>query len=1575
MKKKQFLWGLAAATLLGAGAANAQTPVLTEDFEGDVSGWTLKTTGQTNKWYISGDDAAAVHDGFKAAYISNDEGATNAYTNNATSVVHLYRDVTLSTAASSHYKLTFWWKGEAESSYDDLQVFLIATSTTPTAGTQLNNPLGTYSSSSSWQQATLILPASAAAQRLVFSWRNDGSVGTNPPIAIDDIAISVVTVIPQKTVNLAAAGTLKDVADINLVQKLTLTGNIDARDVQFIRDEMIVLTELDLSGATVVAYDGSDGTNPSYTSYPVNEMPEYSFVDPDTYEGKTSPISVTLPTNLTSIGEGAFYECTGLTNITLPAGLITIGYSAFQNCSGLTGTLTLPVGLTSINNYTFSGCSGLTALTLPDGLIDIGNGAFSWCSGLTGTLSLPASLTTIYSAAFSNCSGLTALSLPVGLTTLDNNAFYGCNGLKHVINLNPSPLSISNVFSNATTSTALFAVPSAAVSTYAVATGWSDFSHIYGYDSVGTWVVYAAPNDYSLGSIGTAVAGNSITITPTPLGSNSFINWTSNGVQISTADPLVLNVTKDTVIVANFGIMGAVHLTVAGTLQDSSAKYDYTATTHLTITGEIDARDVKFIRDNLPVIMALDLSGASIVGLENSSDGTYPWGTRSYPANELPLYSFCGYSGGYTPKTSLTSVKLPSNLTGIGESAFNSCTGLTGTLNLPAGLTNIGYGAFSYCSGLTGLSLPVGLTTINDGAFSNCSGLTGALALPAGVTYIGDDAFGNCSGLTSLILPTSLTTIGSSAFQNCTGLTGTLTLPAGLTYIGDYAFYNGRFTSLILPTSLTTIGDGVFADCNQLTSITNLNPTPASITEWTFDGVDKTLCTLTVPSAAINLYKNADWWKLFLDVEGGGFSVVAKANSSLLGSVSSIDNRLYAANETLNLTATPNSGFQFLDWTAGGTSLGTSTALSHTVTTDVVIVANFRKAATVTLAAGERLKDKLSAAATVSHLTVIGEIDARDVQFMRDSMTVLVDLDLSGATVAAYSGTEGTFVGNNETYPAGEMPMLSFLDPDTGDGKTSLISVKLPTNLIGIGDYAFAMCTGLTSVPLPASVATIGESAFVQCTDLTSLTLPDNVAIGNYAFSNCSGLTALALPVGVTIGGSAFYNCSGLKSITFAEGITSISNSAFSDCTGLTSLNLPASLNTIEDWAFAYCDGLTGALTIPAGVTTIGEYAFYQCSNIASLSLPASLNTIGDYAFAYNYALTNIVNLRPTAVSITSDVFYNVNQGACTLSVLSSSDYASTAVWQNFNIVNGDYTFTLTAVNPSKGGVDGTANGFYASGTSIDLTAEPAQGYSFVNWTSNGTVLDAAAHLMFSLTQDTVLTANFAATQYTITYNADGGSGAANSNYTIEDATITLPAPTKAGYTFDGWYDNSSFTGNVVTFIAAGNTGNVAFWAKWTVIQYTITYNADGGSGATDSTYTIESATITLPTPTKTNYTFGGWYSNSGLTGSAVTTIATGSTGDKAFYAKWTATSATAVAAQSAQKLQVYPTIVTNGQLTIDNGQLSAGGKVEVYSLVGSLAGVYNVSGGASTTINIAHLPAGIYIVKVGNKAAKVVKQ
>jgi len=76
----------------------------------------------------------------------------------------------------------------------------------------------------------------------------------------------------------------------------------------------------------------------------------------------------------------------------------------------------------------------------------------------------------------------------------------------------------------------------------------------------------------------------------------------------------------------------------------------------------------------------------------------------------------------------------------------------------------------------------------------------------------------------------------------------------------------------------------------------------------------------------------------------------------------------------------------------------------------------------------------------------------------------------------------------------------------------------------------------------------------------------------------------------------------------------------------------------------------------------------------------------------------------------------------------------------------------------------------------------------------------------------------------------NGGSGTMTpTSYTIESANITLPIPTRTGYNFGGWFDNSGFAGTAITTIPQGSTGNREFWARWDIITYTITYHLNGG--------------------------------------------------------------------------------------------------------------------------------------------------
>ncbi|PLX11336.1 MAG: hypothetical protein C0594_03820 [Marinilabiliales bacterium] len=152
--------------------------------------WTV-VNDATNQWEIG---TAANNGGSNGAYISNDGGTSNTYDNSITQVSHFYVDYAFP-AGETVIDLSFDWKCDGESSYDNLKVFLVPTSTTPTAGTSLSTgQIGDtyYSEQLTWTNESITIDGSNAGStmRLVFSWKNDGLYGDSPPIAVDNISIT-----------------------------------------------------------------------------------------------------------------------------------------------------------------------------------------------------------------------------------------------------------------------------------------------------------------------------------------------------------------------------------------------------------------------------------------------------------------------------------------------------------------------------------------------------------------------------------------------------------------------------------------------------------------------------------------------------------------------------------------------------------------------------------------------------------------------------------------------------------------------------------------------------------------------------------------------------------------------------------------------------------------------------------------------------------------------------------------------------------------------------------------------------------------------------------------------------------------------------------------------------------------------------------------------------------------------------------------------------------------------------------------------------------------------------------------
>ena len=127
----------------------------------------------------------------------------------------------------------------------------------------------------------------------------------------------------------------------------------------------------------------------------------------------------------------------------------------------------------------------------------------------------------------------------------------------------------------------------------------------------------------------------------------------------------------------------------------------------------------------------------------------------------------------------------------------------------------------------------------------------------------------------------------------------------------------------------------------------------------------------------------------------------------------------------------------------------------------------------------------------------------------------------------------------------------------------------------------------------------------------------------------------------------------------------------------------------------------------------------------------------------------------------------------------------------------------------------------------------------------------------------TALTVQWTAPTYTVTLNANGGTinkgNVTGYTYGVGATLPTADDMTYTGYMFKGWYDNENLTGSPVTAIGGTETGNKEYWAKWEINQYTITFDANGGSEIAPITQDYGTKITTPADPTRKGYTFKGW--------------------------------------------------------------------------------------------------------------------
>ena len=165
-------------------------------------------------------------------------------------------------------------------------------------------------------------------------------------------------------------------------------------------------------------------------------------------------------------------------------------------------------------------------------------------------------------------------------------------------------------------------------------------------------------------------------------------------------------------------------------------------------------------------------------------------------------------------------------------------------------------------------------------------------------------------------------------------------------------------------------------------------------------------------------------------------------------------------------------------------------------------------------------------------------------------------------------------------------------------------SLRIPSSVSVIGEWAFSNCKRLTSIILPDSLIRIGEGCFYRCHYLKTVKL--SASNNNSAPENIPNAEKI-------IDDMAFAYCSELRTIEIPSSITGIGEDAFLKCKWLTTIYLPSSVTTIGDYAFYGCKRLENVF-LPTQLTNIGEHVFRRCTNLKRIAIPASVN-IGLGAF------------------------------------------------------------------------------------------------------------------------------------------------------------------------------------------------------------------------------------------------------------------------------------------------------------------------------------------------------------------------
>jgi len=1174
----------------------------------------------------------------------------------------------------------------------------------------------------------------------------------------------------------------------------------------------------------------------------------------ETWKDCTSLDTLFIGTNVESIPNGIFKDCSFACNLVLPNSLLTIGENAFQNCSGFTGDLIIPDNVTTIGANAFHGCSGFTGdLTIGNSVETIGETAFENCSGFTGTLTIGESYSTgsgIWGQQFGYCSGLTTLNYnaingPVGAT--DRHCLEGCTSLT-TLNIGPNVQVIPDrAFINLNFSNDIVIPNSVTTIGYNAFYNCDQITTITIGEGVTTMASWAI--DYCDGL--TTIHYNAINcnVGNTTIG-NSWLGNCCPQATTLTIGEHVQSIFKGAFSRRYGGVSFIGNLTLPNSLQTigEEAFLDCTGLTgSLVIPNSVTSIGKKAFSGctgftgNLTIGNGLTVIDERTFHGCNGFIGTLTIGSSVETIGYEAFRGCSGFTGDLT---------IPNSVITLGRYCFYDCSGFDGTLTVGEGVVNINeYAPFGNCSSLTAINYNAinatkpesgnwlwncnALTTLTIGpnvesifesAFDGKSSLTGNLVIPNSVTTIEKNAFKGCSGFNgTLTLSNNLTSIGEAAFKDCTGFTGTLTIPSSLTAIDKEAFRNCHSITgnLVIPTGILTIDNDAFRDCYGLNGSLTIASSVASVGTYSIANTRFT-----------TIYYNA----INADLADGTWLNDCNTPTTLaIGSqVQVIPDNAFKNKRFEGQLVIPNSV----------TSIGAGAFYNNDFFTGDLVIPN--------------------------SVAIIGNSAFQDCGGFNGTLTLPATMTSIGE--AAFKDCRN--ITGTLTLPAG----LVTIEKEAFREMSSLTgNLVIPNSVQEIKQQAFINCRSLNgTLTLSSSLESIGQEAFQDCNSLTGdLTLPGTLTtIGIRAFKNCRGFTGdLVIPNTVTsLPNGVFYDCSGLNGeLIIGESMASLDDECFYKASNFQSMTVRANNPPVatNNNVFGYWDK-TKPVYIPCGASTAyqaadywSEFSNYIESPMIDLQVSSADPSMGTASITQQATCSNS-QATVTAVANSGYMFSYWTEGEEIVSTSNPYSFNLTAT-RNLVAHFEGVTYTINAsANPSAGGTI-TGFGGFGEGATATLTATANTGYTFINWTEGNEVVSTNATYTFTVTGDRTLVANFSLNSYNITAMANpsaGGSvtGADTYNY---GATATLTATANTGYTFVNWTQGGVEVSTNVTY-SFTVTEAADFVANFSLNSYQIMATANSSAqGAVTGAGTYDhGTTCTLTATPNQGYYFVNWTEN-----------------------------------------------------------------------------------------------------------------